>query len=245
MRILRLPRRIKAFLFDMDMTLYTRREYARFQIDSLVGRLAELRGLSFREMEEAVAVCRRDREAASGGRKLSLGTIFTAFGISIAESVRWREELYEPGDYLSADPRLREALAALSGAGPSLSPPPDPSGAVPAGKTAHGTMGPVLALVTNNPVLVAKKTLSALGVADLFAVIVGLDTCGVSKPHEAPFLKAAELSGAEPGSCVSVGDRYDIDIALPLELGMGGILVDGVEDVYRLPALIHGGVSCS
>jgi phosphoglycolate phosphatase/putative hydrolase of the HAD superfamily len=37
-----------------------------------------------------------------------------------------------------------------------------------------------------------------------------------------------------------VGDRYDIDIALPLELGMGGILVDGVEDVYRLPALIRG-----
>ncbi|MDR2796887.1 MAG: HAD family hydrolase, partial [Treponema sp.] len=32
----------------------------------------------------------------------------------------------------------------------------------------------------------------------------------------------------------SVGDRYDMDIALPLSLGMGGILVDGVEDVYHL-----------
>ena len=26
--------------------------------------------------------------------------------------------------------------------------------------------------------------------------------------------------------------------ALPLELGMGGILVDGVADVYRLPATL-------
>jgi phosphoglycolate phosphatase/putative hydrolase of the HAD superfamily len=34
-----------------------------------------------------------------------------------------------------------------------------------------------------------------------------------------------------------VGDRYDIDIAIPLELGMGGILVDGVEDTCHLPSL--------
>jgi phosphoglycolate phosphatase/putative hydrolase of the HAD superfamily len=36
-----------------------------------------------------------------------------------------------------------------------------------------------------------------------------------------------------------VGDRYDIDITLPLELGMGGVLVDGVEDVYRLPEIFE------
>jgi ribonucleotide monophosphatase NagD (HAD superfamily) len=38
----------------------------------------------------------------------------------------------------------------------------------------------------------------------------------------------------EPGACVSVGDRYDMDIAIPLSLGMGGILVAGVADVYQL-----------
>jgi phosphoglycolate phosphatase/putative hydrolase of the HAD superfamily len=52
------------------------------------------------------------------------------------------------------------------------------------------------------------------------------------------FMRAGILSAATPESCLSVGDRYDIDIALPLELGMGGILVDGVEDVYRLPELL-------
>jgi phosphoglycolate phosphatase/putative hydrolase of the HAD superfamily len=35
-----------------------------------------------------------------------------------------------------------------------------------------------------------------------------------------------------------VGDRYDIDIDLPLKLGMGGILVDGVKDVYKLPGIL-------
>jgi phosphoglycolate phosphatase/putative hydrolase of the HAD superfamily len=47
--------------------------------------------------------------------------------------------------------------------------------------------------------------------------------------------KAAELCRLLPRQCVSVGDRYDIDIALPLKLGMGAILVNGVEDVYKLP----------
>ena len=32
----------------------------------------------------------------------------------------------------------------------------------------------------------------------------------------------------------NVGDRYDMDIKLPLEMGMGGILVNGVEEVYQI-----------
>jgi phosphoglycolate phosphatase/putative hydrolase of the HAD superfamily len=76
-------------------------------------------------------------------------------------------------------------------------------------------------------------------VEDLFPVLVGLDTCMVSKPHEIPFRKAAEESGVDTGGCVSIGDRYEIDLALPLEMGMGGVLVDGVEDVYRLPRILE------
>jgi phosphoglycolate phosphatase/putative hydrolase of the HAD superfamily len=74
-----------------------------------------------------------------------------------------------------------------------------------------------------------------LGVDGLFPVIVGLDTCFVSKPNDAPFRKAVELLGVAAGECVAVGDRFDIDIAVPLKLGMGGVLVDGVRDVYDLP----------
>ncbi|MDR2633537.1 MAG: HAD hydrolase-like protein [Treponema sp.] len=73
-----------------------------------------------------------------------------------------------------------------------------------------------------------------LGLGDLFQGIAGLDTCLVSKPHAAPYLKAAALCGVSPGACVSIGDRYDMDIAIPLSLGMGGILVAGVADVYQL-----------
>jgi phosphoglycolate phosphatase/putative hydrolase of the HAD superfamily len=212
MKVFALPQEIKALLFDMDSTLYTHEEYARSQIDLPVRRLAGLRGKTFEELRDAIAGYRERWAAEHGGQQISLGNIFSAFGVSITESVRWREELYTPESFLKPDPRLREALERLR---------------------------PGLAVVTNNPVSIARRTLACLGIADLFQVIVGLDTCKVSKPHEAPFLKAAELIGAAPVSCVSVGDRYDIDIALPLKLGMGGVLVDGVDDVYELPAVLQ------
>jgi phosphoglycolate phosphatase/putative hydrolase of the HAD superfamily len=209
-----IKRAVSALLFDMDNTLYTNEAYTRFQLESPERRLAEIRNVPFDEMQREIAEYRKvwaTEHPASA--QVSLGNVFLALGVSIEETVRWREELYEPALYLRKDPKLRDALTALAA---SFS----------------------LAVVTNNPVLVARKTLAALGVEDLFGALVGLDTCGVSKPHAVPFLKAAELLGVSPEACVSIGDRYDIDIALPLELGMGGILVDGVEDVYGLGEIL-------
>jgi phosphoglycolate phosphatase/putative hydrolase of the HAD superfamily len=193
----------------MDNTLYTHPEYLQSQIDLPIRRLAEIQHTTFEGMRQEIAAYRKTWAMEHDGAQVSLGNIFRSFGIFIEETILWREELYEPEKYLKSDPRLRETLLSLASSR-------------------------ALAVVTNNPVSVARRTFAALGVADLFDVVVGLDTCLVSKPHEAPFRKAAELLGKPLESCVSIGDRYDIDIALPLELGMGGILVVGVEDVYRL-----------
>ncbi|MDR0316647.1 MAG: HAD family hydrolase [Treponema sp.] len=212
MKIFRLPEQCGAILFDMDSTLYTHPQYAQSQIDLPIERLARMRGVSFDSMNKEIICWRKNWAAGHQGQQISLANTFAAFGVSISQSATWREELYQPEQYLSKDKLLRAALEELAGR--------------------H-----VLALVTNNPVSIAKRTLAVLGVDDLFHALVGLDTCGYSKPHEEPFMRAAMLCGAAAESCVSVGDRYDIDIALPLQLGMGGILVDGVEDVYRLPEL--------
>jgi phosphoglycolate phosphatase/putative hydrolase of the HAD superfamily len=202
-----------AIFFDMDCTLYTHEEYAKTQIDLPVARLAQLKGKSFEQMNIEVAGYRKDWAAAHGGKSISLGNALLAFGVSIEETIKWREELYQPEKYLAEDKQLRSVLEELSSRF-------------------------VLAVVTNNPVSVAVRTFSVLGVSDILQKIVGLDTIGVSKPNKAHYLTAAHLCGVPAGQCISVGDRYDIDIALPLELGMGGILVDGVEDVYRLPELL-------
>jgi phosphoglycolate phosphatase/putative hydrolase of the HAD superfamily len=213
MKIFRLPDQCAAILFDLDSTLYTNEEYARLQIDLPIERLAKLRGIALGEMHEEIDRFRENWAREHDGAQISLGNVLAAFGISIEETIKWREELDEPERYLAADEQLRRALEQLESRF-------------------------ALAVVTNSPVSIAAKTLTALGVRDLFKVIIGLDTCHVSKPHEQPLLRAAALCGTTPESCVSVGDRYDIDIALPLKLGMGGILVDGVKDVYALPEVL-------
>lgn len=204
-----IPARVRALLFDIDLTLYTNDEWAREQIDIQIRHFASLRGIQ--EEEARILIDReRDRRESETGKKTSLGNALTAFGIPISESIRWRETLLEPEKFLAPDPVLRKTLLTLSG------------------KFA-------LAAVTNNPSRPAGSTLEALGVRDLFPVLVALDTTGVSKPHKKPYTTAADALGVPWNACISIGDRFDIDIAVPLELGMGGILVTGVEEVYTLP----------
>ncbi len=212
-RFYSVPSGLKAIIFDIDSTLYTNAEYAFEQVDCQVRRFASLRGITNDQARKMVADYRKKYAKENGGKKVSLSNTLLSFGVSIEQSVQWRRELIEPADFLEADKRLQEALAAL-------------------GRRYK------LLCVTNNPVLPAQKTLDALGVADLIEVLVGLDTCNLSKPAKEPFVLAAKKAGTDPASIVSVGDRYDLDLAPALELGMGGILVRGVADVYRLPDLL-------
>jgi phosphoglycolate phosphatase/putative hydrolase of the HAD superfamily len=213
MRIYRIPETISAFIFDLDSTLYTNDAYVRWQMESPVRRLAGLRGVDFERMQADIRDYRNFWAASHDGAQTSLGNVFVFFGVSLEETARWREELYDPAVFLRADEDLKRALALLAETG-------------------------ALGLYTNTPVSVARKTLAVLGVAEFFPVIVGLDTFNLSKPHRTPLLKAAELLAAPAAECVAVGDRFDIDLALPLALGMGGILVSGVRDVYRLPEML-------
>jgi phosphoglycolate phosphatase/putative hydrolase of the HAD superfamily len=212
MKSYQLPAKIRGIIFDMDSTLYTNEAYQQFQIDVIIERLAKIKNLSFDEMKTQIEDYRADWEKTHGG-KTSLGNACAAFGISIAESARWREELYHPEDFLSEDAQLRKTMEQLA---PNFS----------------------LSIVTNNSVSVARKTLEVLGIASFFHHVIGLDTTGFSKPHEEPFLRAAKEMKLPPENCISVGDRYDIDLAIPLALGMGGILVTGAEDVYELPEIL-------
>ena len=213
MKIYRLPPAINALVFDMDLTLYTHDEYGQYQLDCVIEKFAKIRGVPFNELYREIED-KRKTMTETLGRNPGLGNVLATYGVGIEDIVRWREELLEPAMFLKRDPRLRGTLEQLS----------------------HSF---VLGVVTNNPVLVARKTFDALGVSGLFTVVVGIDCCMVSKPHRKPFEKFAELSGCPPETCVSIGDRYDIDLAIPLELGMGGILVDGVEDVYGLPEIVR------
>ena len=211
MKIYKIPTDLRAFIFDIDSTLYTNQAYAFEQVDCQVRQFAKDRGITADEARRMVADYRKKFAAEHNGSKVSLGNTLLAFGVPIEQSVQWRRELLEPADFLGRDDRLIETLTALQSKYQ-------------------------LICVTNNPVLPARKTLDAIGVSDFFPEIVGLDTCFKSKPALEPFQTAVERlgGGIKAENCLAVGDRYDMDIALPLEMGMGGILVSGVEEVYQI-----------
>lgn len=212
MKIYKIPASLKAFIFDIDSTLYTNQAYAFEQVDCQVRQFAKERGISADEARRMVADYRKKFAAEHQGSKVSLGNTLLAFGVPIEQSVQWRRELLEPADFLSRDDKLIKTLQLL--------------------KSKYE-----LICVTNNPILPARKTLEALGVSVFFPEIVGLDTCFKSKPALEPFQTAVKRlkNGIKAENCLAVGDRYDMDIALPLEMGMGGILVNGVEEVYQIP----------
>jgi len=213
MKIYHISPETKAILFDIDSTLYTNATYAYEQVDVQLRYFAEIRRLSYKEAKAMIDAYRHEYAKQHGGAKTSFGNTLASFGIPIEESIRWREKLINPADYLEYDSLLVKAMEELS-------------------------QNYKIAAVTNNPLLPAKKTLEVLGVISFFDEIVALDTCCVSKPHRLPYETAARKLSLSIEECLSVGDRYDIDLAVPLEMGMGGILVSGVKDVYRLPALL-------
>jgi phosphoglycolate phosphatase/putative hydrolase of the HAD superfamily len=209
MKIIALGADTTALIFDLDNTLYTNPAYAAFQEEVLVERLGRELKLGPGGAAAKIAELRAQRVAAGLGAT-SLGRLFGALGIDIATSIAWREECIEPEKWLKRDPRLDKALALLS-------------------------KDYALALLTNNPRLTGERSLEALGVRSRFKVLVGLDDTLAGKPAPEPFAKAAQLLGVAPGRCVSIGDRFDVDLAPAMELGMGAILISGVEDVYTLP----------
>lgn len=215
MKIYKIPDDLRAFIFDIDSTLYTNQAYAFEQVDCQVRQFAKERGITADEARRMVADYRKKFAAEHDGSKVSLGNTLLAFGVPIEQSVQWRRELLEPADFLGRDEKLIEELKNLQ-------------------------QKYQLICVTNNPVLPARKTLDAIGVSEFFPEIVGLDTCFKSKPSLEPFETAVErLSKSarteiKAENCLAVGDRYDMDIKLPLEMGMGGILVSGVEEVYQI-----------
>ena len=209
MKTYNLPQNPKTLIFDIDSTLYTNAAYAFEQVDCQIRQFARDRGITAEEARRMVADYRRQFAQANNGKKISLGNTLLAFGIPIAQSVEWRKTLMEPADFLTRDERLIQILEAWQ-------------------------KRYKLICVTNNPVFTARKTLDAIGISEFFPEIVGLDTCLKSKPALEPFEKACELTQTQPQNCIAIGDRYDMDIALPLQMGMGGILVTGVEEVYQL-----------
>ena len=71
-----------------------------------------------------------------------------------------------------------------------------------------------MAVVTNKPVFATNKILQALGLAEIFPVVVGGDSVQQRKPHPAPLLEAVRQLEVDVGQALMVGDNiHDVEAA--------------------------------
>lgn len=208
METFNLPKNPTTLIFDIDGTLYTSAEFVQEQIDVQIRHWADINGMTHEEARKKIADFRKKYAAENDGKKISLGNVFLNFGVDIDTSIRWRIELLKPENFLKPNAELKAALE----------------------KAAENFN---LIAVTNNPVEAARKTLAVLGLDKIIPEIIGLDTCKKSKPAKEILDLALEHTGAKAEECISIGDRYDIDLSLPVKMGMGGVLVNGAEEVVQ------------
>ncbi len=213
MVVYKIPQNLSTIFFDIDSTLYTNSQYAHAQNAVQIQRFANIKGLDIKAAKEMIDSYRAEWAKLHQGKSISLANAMVDFGVSIEESISWRKELIIPEDFLKEDTELQKILHQL--------------------KQSYTLM-----CITNNPVSIGRRTLEALGVDQYINEIIGLDTSRVSKPDRKPFELALKRAGCPALECLSVGDRYTIDLEIPLEMGMGGILVDTVQDVYQIPTVL-------
>ena len=213
MKIFSLPSQVSALLFDIDNTLYSNDEYYTLQSELLIRRFAEWKDIRIDDALRLIAAEKKRYATENDGEENSIGKTLFALGVSLETSAGWRTELFNPDNYLSSDERTVRTIRELSSRF-------------------------AVAAVTNNTVEVGKKTLRALDLHTLIPLVVGVDTCFVAKPAADPFEAALRLLDTSPGHAVSIGDRYEVDLRVPLSMGMGGVLIEGLPDVYKLPVIL-------
>ncbi len=211
--VISLPENISAIAFDLDQTLYDNKAYISSHKTVLLRQLAERLKRSFDLVEADVDKVKEQYSLANEGKTLSLTDTLSRFGISIKEVSSWKE-LFSPESFLGPDPKLAETLEILS-------------------------KRYKIAAVTNSPTNVGLRTLGVLGVEKYFSEVIGLDIAGESKPSMKFYRILSERMSIPIPQMVSVGDRKDIDIEVPVKNGMGGIWVKSVEGVYRLPEILR------
>lgn len=205
----------EAVLWDLDDTLYSRREAAQKMFPGLF-RACLYTDRSDEFIEEAVAF---------------MVTQARRSGLIHEEAFQALLERY-PSD----KPYVREACVAYYYAHfRSFAAPSPETVAILQKLKAQGIK---LAIVTNIlPELLEhqKKKVAALGIAALFDAVVYSAELGIHKPDRRIFDHAAALLGVENEKCLFVGDDPEADVAGALGAGMEAVWIDRwqTEDLFR------------
>lgn len=200
---------VKAIVFDLDGTLYQDDRMGEAVNLGACRYVAELRGIT---VEQAQAMLTEARDTLSGtGRTLSRAVL--ALGGTLQQMHERLSRDVRPEGVLRVDPRVTALLQRL---GESFA----------------------LHVYTNNNRQLSGRIMAEIGVTGFFRKVFTIEDCWRPKPDEGTLLGILEAIGCRPGETLFVGDRYQVDLALPEMLGCAVFEAGTVEELMALAQLV-------
>lgn len=203
---------IRAIVFDLDGTLYVCERFAATIQEAAMVYIAGLKGISHEEAGRLLAATRR-RLTEENGMVQTLSAICRDLGGSLQELHRFFESTLRPEAYLVRDERVIRLLERLA---ERFS----------------------LYVYTNNNRVLTARIMNYLGLEGTMRGIFTIDDAWRGKPDEGMVKRVLEAIGRAPDETLFVGDRYDVDLRIPEQLGCPVYLSRNAEQLLRLETLL-------
>lgn len=204
---------IKALVFDLDGTLYVSGELGMEISRTACSYISEIKGIDAAGADLLIRDA-RERLAGQSALEPTLSSACIELGGDIRELHRRFAAEIEPQRFLTRDERVIELLRLLAG-------------------------GFELHLYTNNNRSLSGRIMELLGITGLFHRIFTIEESWAPKPDRQTLELILREIGKKPEECLFVGDRYDVDLRLPAEIGCAVCLVKSVEELFPLCKLLH------
>jgi len=201
---------LKAIVFDLDGTLYQDERLGEQVNLSACRYISSLKGVS---VEEADLLLKEARCTISGsGGTLSASVL--ALGGNLEAMHDAFNTYVQPEGLLKVDPRVVALLKALA-------------------------RRYELYLYTNNNHKLSARIMEEIGITGLFLKVFTVQDYWRPKPDETALLGILEAIDKKPEETLFVGDRYDVDLALPASLGAAVFEAKTVDELLELAQLIE------
>jgi len=203
---------IRGIIFDLDGTLYVCDTFSAGIQDAADAYIARIRGISQSEAGLLTAAVRRRLNEESGIVQ-TLSAVCVELGGNVRELHALFEQKLRPEACLVRDDRVIQLLKRLS---ERFS----------------------LYIYTNNNRTLATRIINYLGLDGMFRAVFTIDDHWRAKPDENMLTMILSEIGLSPAEALFVGDRYDIDLRLPEQLGSPVYLSQNLEQLLRLEELM-------
>ena len=203
---------IRSIVFDLDGTLYVCDRYAAKIQVAAAGYIADFMQISSAEAALIMAATRL-RLIEESGTVPTISAVCTGLGGNLPELHRFFVQNLQPETFLVRDERVIRLLERL------------------AEKF-------ILAIYTNNNRALTARIINCLGLDGLVANVFTIDDTWRGKPDEEMVSRVLGTLGLAPEETLFVGDRYDVDLRLPEQLGCPVYLSQHLEQLLRLEELL-------